>query len=421
MNIKVFPSKVSGLVNVPASKSIVHRALIAGALSNNYSEIYNVDFNEDILATINALTALGAIINVDGNKISINGFDINKRIDSVKIDAHESGSTLRFLIPLAAFKATEALFTGTNRLMERPLNVYKDIFEKQNLIFKDNLNEKLIKGKLRANNYKVKGDVSSQFISGLLFILPLLNDDSTIEVIAPFESKSYVDLTIDVLSKYNIKIENINNKYFIKGNQDYRSNNITVEGDFSQAAFFVILAAINNDLVINNLNLNSIQGDKSILKILKNLNVKISTKDNSVKVFKSSISSGVIDLSDNPDLGPILCILGLFSDGYIKLTNVKRLRLKESDRLLSMKNQLEKIGGEVEIKENSIKIYKLKEFVDKEVVVDGCNDHRIVMAMSILATVLKKPLIIKGADAVNKSYPNFFKDLNKLWIKTKSM
>lgn len=419
MNIKVFPSKVSGIVNVPASKSIVHRALIAGALSNNYSEIYNVDFNEDILATINALTALGAIINVDGNKISINGFDINKRIDSVKIDAHESGSTLRFLIPLAAFKATEALFTGTNRLMERPLNVYKDIFEKQNLIFKDNLNEKLIKGKLRANNYKVKGDVSSQFISGLLFILPLLNDDSTIEVIAPFESKSYVDLTIDVLSKYNIKIENINNKYFIKGNQDYRSNNITVEGDFSQAAFFVILAAINNDLVINNLNLNSIQGDKSILKILKNLNVKISTKDNSVKVFKSSISSGVIDLSDNPDLGPILCILGLFSDGYIKLTNVKRLRLKESDRLLSMKNQLEKIGGEVEIKENSIKIYKLKEFVDKEVVVDGCNDHRIVMAMSILATVLRKPLIIKRADAVNKSYPNFFKDLNRLWVKTK--
>ncbi|NLC54445.1 MAG: 3-phosphoshikimate 1-carboxyvinyltransferase [Erysipelothrix sp.] len=419
MQVKVFPSKVFGTIKVPASKSVVHRALIASALSNGYNEIDDVDFNEDIFATINGLEKLGAKILIKGSTICINGFDVNQNIDKVEIDANESGSTLRFLIPIATSVAQEVKFVGSQRLMERPLNVYKDLYLEQGLMFADNKCRKIIKGKLKPKTYQVQGNVSSQFISGLMFLLPLLKADSIIEVIKPFESKPYVYLTISILEKYGIKIKTSNNKFYIKGNQKYQPYNLKAEGDLSQAAFFAVLAAINNDLVLENINLDSVQGDLEIFNILQKLNVRVEFKANSVKVFKSKLKSASIDLANMPDLGPILCVLGLFSDDYLRLDNVRRLRIKESDRLLTMKNQLEKIGAKVILEENSITVYKLEDFIDKEIEVDGSNDHRIVMAMAVLATVLKKPLIINGALAVNKSYPNFFKDLNSIWVKTK--
>lgn len=418
MDIKVYPSKISGSVTIPASKSVVHRALIASSLSSENSVLFNVDLNEDILATIDGLGKLGAIIDIKDKKITVKGFDLRENLNEVILDANESGSTLRFLIPLASAKAKKVVFNGSKRLMERPLNVYKEIYENQNLTFIDE-SQKIIKGKLKPAIYDVRGDVSSQFISGLMFLLPLLNNDSIINIIEPFESKSYVDLTISVLNKYNIKIKEDSKQYFIKGGQKYQPYNLNVEGDFSQAAFFAALAAINDDIVIKNINQNSVQGDKEIINFLKALNVKVEVSDNSLQVFKSKLSSANFDLANTPDLGPILCVLGLFSEKSIHLKNVKRLRLKESDRLLAMKIQLEKIGGKVELSENSITVYKLENFIDEEIVVDGCNDHRIVMAMAILATSLKKPLIIKGAEAINKSYPDFFKDLNTLGVKTK--
>lgn len=419
MNVTIYPSKVSGFIKVTSSKSIIHRALIASALSNEYNEITNVDLNEDIYATINGLKKLGAKINVFDKKLAIIGFDINDTINNISIDANESGSTLRFLIPITTYKAATATFIGSKRLMERPLDIYKDLYDRQGLVFLDYKNKKTIKGKLNAKTYKIKGDVSSQFITGLLFLLPLLSKDSRIEVIKPFESKSYVDLTVSILRQYGIKIKVEDNHYFIKANQKYEACNIKVETDYSQAAFFMVLAAINNDLVLKNLEKASVQGDKKIIDILKALNVKIEFQAKQVKVFKSKIGSGVFDLSDSPDLGPILCVLGLFTDDYIKLENVKRLRLKESDRLFAMKTLLEKIGARVDLNENSITVYKLESFLDKEFLVDGYNDHRIVMSMAILATVLKKPLTISGAQAVDKSYPNFFRDLNSIWVKTK--
>ena len=416
MDVKIYPSKISGRVKVPSSKSVVHRALIASSLSSKESIISNVDFNEDIYATISALKSLGAKITTTDNTISIVGFDLSNKLDVVEIDANESGSTLRFIIPLASYLANKVIISGSERLMERPLNIYQDLYIDENLIFKDGAKKEII-GSLSGGHYQIDGSVSSQFISGLMFLLPILAQDSKIEVLPPFESKPYVDLTIETLKKYNINITSKGDTYFIKGGQSYLPYNLSAEGDYSQAAFFAVLGAINNEVVIENLNLDSVQGDRAILAMLLSLNVKIEELDQAVKVYKSNASSKTIDIANTPDLGPILCVLGLFSEAYIKLINVKRLRIKESDRLLAIKSQLEKIGAKVILEENSITIFKLDKFLDKEIVVSGENDHRIVMAMAIAATSLKAPLIINGADAINKSYPNFFNDLSNLGVK----
>lgn len=416
MDVKIYPSKISGRVKVPSSKSVVHRALIASSLSSKESIISNVDFNEDIYATISALKSLGAKITTTDNTISIVGFDLSNKLDVVEIDANESGSTLRFIIPLASYLANKVIISGSERLMERPLNIYQDLYIDENLIFKDGAKKEII-GSLSGDHYQIDGSVSSQFISGLMFLLPILAQDSKIEVLPPFESKPYVDLTIETLKKYNINITSKGDTYFIKGGQSYLPYNLSAEGDYSQAAFFAVLGAINNEVVIENLNLDSVQGDRAILAMLLSLNVKIEELDQAVKVYKSNASSKTIDIANTPDLGPILCVLGLFSEAYIKLINVKRLRIKESDRLLAIKSQLEKIGTKVILEENSITIFKLDKFLDKEIVVSGENDHRIVMAMAIAATSLKAPLIINGADAINKSYPNFFNDLSNLGVK----
>ena len=416
MDVKIYPSKISGRVKVPSSKSVVHRALIASSLSNKESIISNVDFNEDIYATIAALKVLGAKITTSNNTIEVIGLNLNNKLDVVEIDANESGSTLRFIIPLASYLANKVIISGSERLMERPLNIYQDLYIDEGLIFKDGAKKEII-GSLSGGHYQIDGSVSSQFLSGLMFLLPIIVQDSKIEVLPPFESKPYVDLTIETLKKYNINITSKGDTYFIKGGQSYLPYNLSAEGDYSQAAFFAVLGAINNEVVIENLNLDSVQGDRAILAMLLSLNVKIEELDKAVKVYKSNISSKTIDLANTPDLGPILCVLGLFSEAYIKLINVKRLRIKESDRLLAIKSQLEKIGAKVILEENSITIFKLDKFLDKEIVVSGENDHRIVMAMAIAATSLKAPLIINGADAINKSYPNFFNDLSNLGVK----
>ncbi|HZJ86341.1 MAG TPA: 3-phosphoshikimate 1-carboxyvinyltransferase [Erysipelotrichaceae bacterium] len=416
MDVKIYPSKISGRVKVPSSKSVVHRALIASSLSSKESIISNVDFNEDIYATIAALKVLGAKITTSDNTIEVIGLNLNNKLDVVEIDANESGSTLRFIIPLASYLANKVIISGSERLMERPLNIYQDLYIDEGLIFKDGAKKEII-GSLSGGHYQIDGSVSSQFLSGLMFLLPIIVQDSKIEVLPPFESKPYVDLTIETLKKYNINITSKGDTYFIKGGQSYLPYNLSAEGDYSQAAFFAVLGAINNEVVIENLNLDSVQGDRAILAMLLSLNVKIEELDKAVKVYKSNISSKTIDLANTPDLGPILCVLGLFSEAYIKLINVKRLRIKESDRLLAIKSQLEKIGAKVILEENSITIFKLDKFLDKEIVVSGENDHRIVMAMAIAATSLKAPLIINGADAINKSYPNFFNDLSNLGVK----
>lgn len=418
MSKTIYPSKNNGSIRCISSKSESHRALICAALSPSKSILYNIDLSDDINQSINALKTLGANIKIFDNKIEVVGFDLFDKVDEVNFFVNESGSTLRFLIPLASIKSHRSIIFASPKLISRPQIVYQEIFNQKNLKFEINKDNIIVEGSLDSDMYEVVGNISSQFISGLLFVLPLLKKDSRIKIINNLQSKSYVDLTIKVMADFNVFIKEENNTYYISANQKYKNKEYYIENDFSQLAFFAVLASINNDLEISNVNLDSIQGDKAILNFLEMANVKIDYYDNKIKVYKSKIKTATFDLADTPDLGPILCVLGLFSDDHIKLINTKRLKYKESDRLLVMKKELEKFGAKIILEENSATIYRLENF--KKVDSVYChNDHRIAMALSVFATTLNHPLKIEGSSAINKSYPNFYKDLEEINVMIK--
>ena len=411
MNKLIYPNKSMGSIDVIASKSLSHRALICASLSKEKSIISNISLNDDILRTIECLRVLGAKITVDNKKVTVIGFDIYDELDEVTLNANESGSTLRFLIPLASIKAKRVIFKGSKTLISRPLDVYEKLFSDNNLKFDILEDRVIIEGKLILDNYLVAGNISSQFISGIMFIMPLLRNDSKITLTSPLESKSYVDLTLDMLNQYNIKNDGFN----IESNQEYLASDITIETDFSQAAFFLVLGAINSEITVNNLNLKSKQGDKKILSILEDLGADVTYHDNNVTVKKSKLKSLTVDLKHIPDLGPILFILGLFTEESLVLLNAERLLIKESDRINSMLKQLEKFGANITYINNTVTINRLDNFKNV-VMIDSCNDHRIAMAFSIFATILETPLKITNAEAINKSYPIFYKDLSELNI-----
>lgn len=411
---KIYPNKSYGSLKVVSSKSVAHRLLICAALSDGVSEFYDIDLNDDIKHTIISLEALGAIIEISESMIKVVGIDLNMFHEKVVINAFESGSTLRFLVPIATYLSKEATFIGTKTLINRPMSVYEDLYKAQG--HKYELSDKLtISGRLSPKHYVIPGNISSQFISGLLFMLPLLKSDSVIEIAGNFESKPYVDLTLKVLSDFKIEIMEENNKYLIKGNQKYQAQKLVCESDFSQAAFFAVLGAINNEVTINDLDFSSRQGDKYIFEILSKLGAEIKYTNNNVSIKAVKLGDGIFDIGQTPDLGPILFVLGLFSENKIVLKNTERLSIKESDRTAAMQSELIKFGAKIEVFENEVIIHRLDEFkvVDE---VDAHNDHRIVMALSILASVLNYPLKINGAEAINKSYPTFFEDLEKVNI-----
>ena len=415
MKATVYPGKCSGKVVIPPSKSMAHRAIICASLADGISTISNVAFSDDIIATIGAMKALGATIEENGDTLTITG--INSSISNVsnEVDAHESGSTLRFIIPIFSLSNQRITFKGRNRLLYRPQGIYKTMFEDQGLFFSQDTSELVIEGALKPQTYTIDGSISSQFISGLLFTLPLLDGDSTIKILPPFESESYVNLTIELLSLFGIVINRIDElTYVVKGNQKYKANSYRVEGDYSQLAFHAVLAALNNDLELDGISHNSLQGDKAIIDILKECGVNIEETPTGYVIHKSNIDSTTVDLADCPDLGPILCVLGCFADEF-HITNCNRLRIKESDRIAAMENALRPVGSNIASDTNNITIMKNAPY-HGNVTVDGAKDHRIVMSMSVMATLLDTPLTITNAEAINKSYPNFFEDIQKLGI-----
>lgn len=394
MKAFVYPSKPFGTIIVPPSKSMAHRALICAALASGKSEISNIYLSEDIKATIDGLKSLGALIEVNGDKITVKGIDFSKKIESGSFNANESGSTLRFIIPICSLISKHHVLYGTSKLISRPLDVYKDIFKSDLIIEKESV---VVNGMLKAGDYTVKGDISSQFISGLLFTLPLLNANSTIKILPPFESKSYIDLTISMQKLFNVNIEFKDNTCHIKGNQKYLPYNEVVEGDYSQAAFYMVLNSINPLIDVKGLKANSLQGDRMIEKVVND-------------------DPDVYDLADCPDLGPILCVLASTKRRTTKIINIARLRIKESDRVDSMEKELKKLGVDFKSTKNEIIINGKSEF-DTDLIISSHNDHRICMAMAILATITKKGLMIDGIECVKKSYPNFFDDLKSLNVR----
>ena len=437
MDIKIKPSKLSGNVVIPPSKSFAHRALICAALSEGKSIVRNIELSDDIRATLEALEELGATSKIENMSIEIEGIqimnndvhDINNNIHNMNnnmhiINCNESGSTLRFMIPIAAALGYKCRFEMSGNLGKRPLDVYYDIFDKNGIKYKRGENYLEIDGNLNAGEYDIPGNISSQFITGMLFALSMLEEDSLLKITDKIESKSYIDITLQCLKDFGIEIENNNyRKFRIKGNQKYKCrkekqgyNKYTVEGDFSQGAFFLCADAIGNDVNIKGLRRDSIQGDKATLDILERMGCeKIYNESNDIKMKVNSLNSTVIDATDCPDIIPVLSVCAAFANGTTEIINAKRLRIKECDRLSAINEELSKLGASIEEKEDSLIIHgngnkKLK---------GGCEvwshkDHRICMMLSIASTICEEDIIIKDAECISKSYPRFFEDFEKI-------
>lgn len=407
-------SRLSGKVAVPSSKSIGHRAVICAGLSEGISNLYNVNYSQDIEATLRAMKIMGASMKKCGKSLKIKGAETLNPGEKI-IDCAESGSTLRFMIPIAALTGKKMVFDGRGELVERPLDPYYKIFEDKNVKYKT-LNGKLpltIEGILRGGEYRVKGNISSQFISGLMFALPLAEEDSEIKIDGELKSKPYVDLTMDVLKEFSVYVQNNNYKEFrIKGGQKFKARDFAIEGDFSQAAFWLAAGTLGGNIGCEGLNIKSLQGDKAILKIIENMGGKVLIEKDYIKSLPSYTKGIEFDASDCPDLVPVVAVLGALSDGTTRIVNAERLRIKECDRLRAICTELGKIGAEIEETEGGM-IVKGKRCLNGGNV-NSWGDHRIAMALAIASLKCNGRMIIKDADCIKKSYPDFWQHFKML-------
>ena len=398
MNIIIEKSTASGTIAAPPSKSMAHRMLICAALGAG-GTISNLSYSKDIAATANCLKSLGATIELNGNTAEVCGINPLNVKDETTFFCDESGSTLRFLLPVCLLSGKRITLKGSSRLFERPLSVYEDICKEQNIFFQKGKDYVTVCGKLAPGNYTVPGDISSQFISGLLFALPLLQKSSTVTVTGNFESASYIDLTLYALEYFGIRIERINNIFHIQGNQKYIGRDAVVEGDYSNAAFLDALNLLGSSVKVTGLNKDSLQGDRVYPDMFR----KLQSTDRQ------------FDLSDCPDLAPVMFAMAAYLGGAA-FTGTARLKIKESNRAQAMADELLKFGIKTTIEENSVVIHNGTIKKPKEILC-GHNDHRIVMSLSLLCSVTGGE--IAGAEAVTKSYPDFFDIIRSLGIKIK--
>lgn len=400
MTVNIKPSKAEGKISAPSSKSMGHRLLICAGLAEGESRIDNVLFSEDILATLDCLEAMGVKIEKGEDYVKVIG-TLPKKAGECTYKCRESGSTLRFFIPLAMLSEKESLFTGYGRLMERPMSVYESIAEEKNLTYIKNDDGITVGGKLTAGKFTVPGNISSQFISGLLFALPLCDGDSEIELTGNIESKSYIDMTLYAMSLFDVKAywkkENI---LYVKGNQQYKSKCLTVEGDYSNAAFLDAFNLLGGNVKVTGLSENSLQGDRVY------------------KEYFSLLRQGTptLDIGNCPDLAPILMTLAAANDGC-KLINTARLKIKESDRGLVMAEELSKFGADIKVYDNEIIVNKAEFYTPKDDLYCH-NDHRVVMSLAVLASQYGGRLV--GAEAVKKSFPDFFIRVKALGLEINS-
>lgn len=417
--VTIIPKRLGGSLKIPPSKSMAHRAIICAGLSKGNSIIENIEYSDDIIATINAMRALGVNIIEDKDRLIINGENIFSN-DSRVIDCNESGSTLRFLMPIALIKKGESRFLGEGNLGKRPLKTYYDIFRKQGIAYTydEGILNTFVKGNLKADEFRVEGNISSQFISGLLFALPLLDGDSKIVITTNLESKGYIDLTLFMLDKFGIKIENLNYKEFrIKGNQSYKPFNYRVEGDYSQGAFFFAAGALGNNIVCYDLEEKSKQGDKEVLDILENMGntlIKEFKEDKKIglSIVSKELKASVIDASQCPDIIPIIAVVASVAKGETRIINGERLRIKECDRLSAIATELKSLGADIKETDDGLIINGVKNLKGGKV--SSHNDHRIAMSLAIASTVCIGNVVIDNGECVKKSYPNFWSDFESL-------
>lgn len=393
MLVEIKPGAVTGRIKAPPSKSMAHRLLICAGLCEGESTIKNVAYSEDILATLDCLEALGAKVKKDGDTVIIRGTD-PKSFSGGVFSCRESGSTLRFFIPLAMLAKGRSLFTGYGRLMERPMEIYERLAEEKGIYYEKADEGISLSGGLDGGEFSLRGDVSSQFVTGLLFALPLCERDSRIILTGKTESLGYIDMTVDALSRFGIDIKREKeNEFYIKGSQSYKAGSFTVEGDCSNAAFLDAFGLLGNRLEVEGLSQETLQGDriyKEYFELLKK-------------------GTPTLDVSQCPDLAPVLMTLAAALNGAT-LTGTRRLKIKESDRGEVMKQEISKFGAVVEADEDEIRVFKAELHSPREVL-SGHNDHRVVMSLAVLCSVYGGA--VEGAEAVKKSYPDFFEVMKK--------
>ena len=418
MQITIQPDRnIDGVIIAPPSKSMAHRAVLCAALAKGTSHIRNLEFSKDIAATLAAAGQLCARVTTGGNDAVVEGLGRFLPVEA-PVDCCESGSTLRFLIPLASLTGQEVTFVGRGRLMERPQSVYEALYREQGLRFMQSPFGLTVEGALSSGDYTLAGNVSSQFISGLLFALPLLAGDSTLHLIPPVESRSYLEMTRAAQAAFGVTSHWLDDTTLcIPGGQQYHPRDYIVEGDYSQAAFLAVLGAVKGGITLTGLAAETLQGDAAILDILRRCGAKF-TRTEAGLVFEQAPLHGVdIDLADCPDLGPVLMVLGLLCEGTTVIRNAERLRIKESDRIAAMEAELRACGGVLSSEGGTITVQGCKpQLHTPEAPLSGHNDHRVVMSLTVLALAADIPLAINEAEAVQKSWPHFFDALKPLGV-----
>ncbi len=382
--------------------------------------IDNLKFSVDITTTTDIMENWGAKIKRFESALEIVGNDGKVVPKDKYVQCNESGSTIRFLIPVGITRENELIFDGKGKLVDRPLDSYYKIFEEQGLKY-ETTGGKLpltVNGKLKAGNYEIDGNISSQFITGLLYALPLLDGNSKLIINKNLESKGYIDLTLEILQLAGIEIKNNDYKSFeIKGNQSYKPFDYTVEGDYSQVAFWIVAGIISanrdNEVKCLHVNKNSLQGDREIIEIVTRMGANLEIFEDYVIVKPSKTKGTVIDISQCPDIAPILTVLAALSEGETRIINGERLRIKESDRITSIKTELNKLGANVDEEGDSLIIQGVEGFTGG-VTVSAWNDHRIAMSLAVASSRCEKEIVLEEAESVRKSYPHFWDDFVKM-------
>lgn len=413
MKVTLSPSELNGTVSAPPSKSCMHRTLICAAAADRPTKIITASYSEDTKATIECLSSLGAKIEYTQDGLTV--YPIEKQSEGCVLNCRESGSTLRFMLPFAAALGQKCTLVGAQRLGQRPLLPLCDVLNKNGVTtsYGENFLPLEIDGKLPGNIFEIPGNISSQFITGLLLALGVTGGGE-IKATTPIKSGPYIDITIGIMKKFGVTVEKTVNGYVVPKGQNFTSPDVfEIEGDWSNGAFWLVAGAIGSEkgVMCTSLCEDTLQGDSRVANILGQMGADIARDKNRVTVKKSQLKAITVDCADIPDIVPILCVAATKADGTTVFKNIQRLRDKESDRVRTTVDMIQALGGKID-------------FDDDNIYVTGCpltegeitsaNDHRIAMSGAIASLVCKGNVTIDIAEAVNKSYPDFYEKFTML-------
>ncbi len=413
MKVTLSPSKLNGTVSAPPSKSCMHRALICAAAADRPTKIITNSYSEDTKATIECLKSLGAEIEYTKDGVTV--YPIQKQDGECVLNCRESGSTLRFMLPFAAALGSKCTFVGAERLGQRPLLPLCEVLNKNGVStsYGESFLPCKTEGQLSGNVFEIPGNISSQFITGLLLALGLTGGGE-IKATTPIKSGPYIDITINIMKKFGVTVEKIENGYIVPEGQRFTSPEIfEIEGDWSNGAFWLVAGAIGseNGITCTSLCEDTFQGDSRVLEILSEMGADITCSKNEITVKKSKLKAITVDCADIPDIVPILCVAAVATEGTTVFENIQRLRDKESDRVKTTVDMIKNLGGEIDFDENNI-------YVTGSALADGeitsANDHRIAMSGAIASLICYGDVTIDIAEAVCKSYPDFYKKFTML-------